>query len=155
MRNTIITALAVICTLIVAAPAAHAKSTTPWLPIEAAAADTLSQQSLFAEWRIREATHVPHETYPDLYSPEEAANWLRELALPSCERVRRNIVDCVAEITVWDDRSDHGETATWTMRSRRYRDARVRDGLVTTGRLRGGSEWSDVTVHKTVVTPGE
>jgi hypothetical protein len=134
-----------------AAPASaavgHAKSTRPWLPVRVAQADTLDWESLFADWRIRKATHVPDATYSDLYSPEEAAHWLRELALPSCVRVRRNVVDCTAEMIVWDGRSGEGETATWEMRVRRYRDSRVRDGLVTLSHLRGGDDWSDVTVR--------
>jgi len=150
VRRGLAAALAVLL-FVAVAPAAHAKLAKPWLPTRVAEAETLRWQSLFADWRIREATRVPSEVYPDLYSPEEAAYWLRELALPSCVRVHRNIVDCTAEATVWDSRSGNGETATWRMRTRRSRDARVRGGRVTVSRLLGGDDWPDVTIRSTVV----
>lgn len=138
--------------LVLGGPTAYAKPAKPWLPVRVAEADTLHWQSLVADWRIREATHVPHPTYDDLYSPEEARHWLRELTLPSCERIRRNVIDCVAGATVWDNRSGRGETTTWHMRVRRYRDDRVRGGLVTHSRLLGASDWSDLPVREVTVT---
>ena len=139
-------------TIVVALGAALATATpadahAPRLPIGVAEAETLTYESLFADWRIRKANSVPSEIYHEIFLPEEAAYWLRELSLPSCGRVRRNIVDCIAEIKVWDSRSGQGETATWAMRTRRYRDDRVRGGLVTISRLLDGSEWSDVPIR--------
>lgn len=142
---------AAIAVLLLAPTAAGAAAEKPRLRIPVAERETLRAQSLFADWRIREATHVPDPVYPDLYSPEEAAHWLRELALPSCERVARNIIDCVAEATVWDERTGQGETATWRMRTRRHRDERVRGGVVTITRLLDIREWWQVPVRAVVV----
>jgi hypothetical protein len=104
---------------------------------------TTTYADSFADWRIRVNTHVPDPTYGTLYDPAAAAHWRRVVAVWCHRRT------CHARVHVWDTRTRCGEIGQWTAHVRRYRDRRVRGGLVELMRLTSHAAWEDVPMVAT------